>query len=174
MTNTEKVWKYLNNTQIFYVTAVDGDQPKGRPFSFEMTVNDRIYSGVGTFKDCLRQPGKNPKIEIVAGDGKGFIRYYGKAVFDNNPDLFQKACAKADYPPKMYNKKTGHKLQMFYIVEATADIRSLVGIQESLKMQLCPQFENSQKEPGSALFFKAKSVLFFLPGKTEIESPLAV
>ena len=44
-----KVWKYLNNTQIFYVTAVDGDQPKGRLFSFEMTVNDRIYSGVGTF-----------------------------------------------------------------------------------------------------------------------------
>ena len=134
MTNTEKVWEYLDKAQIFYVTTVDGDQPKCRPFSFKMMANERIYFGVGTFKDCFRQLEKNPKIEIVASDGKGFIRYYGKAVFDNDPGLFQKACSEADYLPKMYNEKTGHKLQMFYVGEATAEIRSLVGIQESLKM----------------------------------------
>ena len=134
MTNTEKVWDYLDKAQIFYVTTVDGDQPKCRPFSFKMKANGRIYFGVGTFKDCYRQLEANPKLEIVASDGKGFLRYYGRAVFDDDPALFRQACAEADYIPKMYNEKTGHELRMFYLGEATAELRSLAGIQESLAM----------------------------------------
>lgn len=85
MTNEEKVWDYLDKAQVFYVTTVDGDHPKCRPFSFKMMANGKIYFGVGTFKDCYRQLTRNPKIEIAASDGKGFIRYYGKAVFDDDP-----------------------------------------------------------------------------------------
>ena len=113
---------------------MDGDQPKCRPFSFKMRTNGKIYFGVGTFKDCYRQLESNPKLEIVASDGKGFLRYYGKAIFDDDPALFQKACEEADYIPKMYNEKNGHKLRMFYLGEATAEFRNLAGIQESLTM----------------------------------------
>ena len=134
MTNTEKVWDYLDRAKIFYVATADGDQPKCRPFSFKMMANGKIYFGVGTFKDCYRQLERNPKMEIVASDGKGFLRYYGKAVFDDDPALFQQACAEADYIPKMYNEKTGRRLRMFHLEEATAELRSLAGIQESLPM----------------------------------------
>jgi len=134
MTNAEKVWAYLDRAQIFYVTTVDGDQPKCRPFSFKMMAGGKIYFGVGTFKDCYRQLAKNPKIEIAASDGKGFFRYYGKAVFDEDPALFRQACEEADYIPRMYNEKNGHKLQMFHLGEATAEFRSLTGIQESLSL----------------------------------------
>lgn len=134
MTGIEKVWNYLDSAQIFYVTTVDGDQPKCRPFSFKMIDGGKIYFGVGTFKDCYRQLEKNRNIEIVASDGKGFLRYYGKAAFDDNPALFQKACGEADYLPKMYNEKTGHTLRMFYLEDATAEFRNLAGIQESLKL----------------------------------------
>lgn len=134
MTNVEKVWEYLDRAQIFYVATVDGDQPKCRPFSFKMMDDGKIYFGVGTFKDCYRQLAQNAKTEIVASDGKGFLRYYGKAVFDDDPALFQKACRAAEYLPKMYSEKTGHKLQMFSLGEATAEFRNLAGIQESLPM----------------------------------------
>ena len=100
----------------------------------QMMANGKIYFGVGTFKDCYRQLESNPKIEIVASDGSGFLRYYGKAAFDDDPALFQKACAEADYIPKMYNEKTGRRLRMFHLEEATAELRSLAGIQESLPM----------------------------------------
>jgi len=134
MTNTEKVWDYLDRAQIFYVATVDGDQPKCRPFSFKMLDGGSIWFGVGTFKDCYRQLERNPKIEITASDGRGFLRYYGKAVFDDDPALFRKACAAADYIPKMYNEQTGRTLRMFRIGEATAEFRNLAGIQESLEM----------------------------------------
>ena len=134
MTDTEKVWNYLDQAQIFYVTTVDGNQPKCRPFSFKMMANGRICFGVGAFKDCYRQLERNPKIEIVASDGKGFLRYDGKAVFDDDPALFRQACKEADYIPKMYNEKKGRKLRMFYLDEATAEFRSLAGIEESLTL----------------------------------------
>jgi hypothetical protein len=34
----------------------------------------------------------------------------------------------------MYNERTGHKLRMFCLGEATAELRNLAGIQESLAM----------------------------------------
>lgn len=134
MTNVEKVNAYLEKAQIFYVTTVDGDKPKCRPFSFKMVRNGKLYFGVGTFKNCYRQLQANPNIEIVASDGRGFLRYYGKAIFDDDPALFEQACAEADYIPKMYNEKTGHKLGMFYLADATAEFCNLMGVEESLKM----------------------------------------
>ena len=134
MTNAEKVWDYLDHAQIFYVTTIDGDKPKCRPFSFKMMENGKIYFGVGTYKDCYRQLTQNDNIEIVASDGKGFLRYYGKAVFDDNPKLFTKACSEADYLSKMYNAETGNVLGMFYLKDATAEFRGLMGIQESINL----------------------------------------
>ncbi len=51
MTNMEKVLEYLDKAQIFYVTTVDGNQPKCRPFSFKMAYEGKIYFGAGTFKE---------------------------------------------------------------------------------------------------------------------------
>jgi len=66
--------------------------------------------------------------------GEGFLRYYGRAVFDDDPALFRKACEQADYISKLYNEKNGRKLRMFCLSEATAEFRNLTGIQESLSM----------------------------------------
>ena len=133
-TNVERVRSYLEQVQIFYVTTVDGDQPKCRPFSFQMEYEGKIYFGVGTFKNCYRQMTQNPKVEICASNGQDFLRYYGKAVFVDYPAILQKAFAIADYLPKMYNERTGHKLGMFYLDDATAEFCSLSGVKESLKL----------------------------------------
>lgn len=49
MTNTEKVCQFLDNAKTFYFLTTDGDQPKGRPFSFHMLADDKLYFGCGTF-----------------------------------------------------------------------------------------------------------------------------
>jgi len=133
MNNYEKVNEYLEKAKIFYVSTVNGDKPKCRPFSFKIMYEGKLYFGVGTFKDCYKQLMENPNIEIVASDGQGFLRYYGKAKFVENEDLFKKSCEEAPYIPKMYNDETGHKLGMFYLEDATAEFRSLMGIEEEVK-----------------------------------------
>ncbi|WP_283171529.1 pyridoxamine 5'-phosphate oxidase family protein [Curtanaerobium respiraculi] len=133
--NIQKVIDYLDTTKTFFLATEDGDQPKVRPFGFKMVADGRIYFGAGTFKDVYRQLRTNPKVEICATDGKGFLRYYGTAVFDDRPELFEQACAEAPYLPKMYNEETGRVLAMFYLADATAEFRSLFAIEESLDMR---------------------------------------
>ncbi|WP_099469253.1 pyridoxamine 5'-phosphate oxidase family protein [Konateibacter massiliensis] len=134
MTNAEKVGEYLKKAEMFFVATEDGDKPKVRPFSFYTIFEDKIYFGVGTFKDCYKQIIANPNVEISASNGKGFLRYYGKAIFVENQALLDQAFAEAPYLPKMYNETTGNKLGMFYLADATAEFRSLFEIEESLSM----------------------------------------
>lgn len=134
MTNLEKLNNYLDACKIFYIATVDGDKPKCRPFSFKMINDNKMWFGVGTFKDCYKQLKKNPNIEIVASNGQGFIRYYGKAKFVDDDNLFKEACKEAPYIPQMYNETTGNKLGMFYLEDAIVEIRDLKGIEESFKI----------------------------------------
>jgi len=132
--NINEVKEYLDKAKIFYLSTVDGDKPKCRPFGFNMVYDGKLWFGAGTFKNCYKQMIANPNVEIVATDGRGFLRYYGKAVFDDNPEIFEEACKAAPYIPKMYNDETGHKLGMFYLSDATAEFCGLNGIEKSLEM----------------------------------------
>lgn len=134
MNGVEKVLEYLDKTGMFFVTTLDGGHPKCRPFSFKMEYDGKIYFGVGTFKECYRQLAANPNVEICASDGKGFLRYYGKAVFVDDKEILAAAFKSADYLEKMYNPETGRKLRMFYLADATAEFRNLFSIEESIKM----------------------------------------
>ena len=134
MTNVEKVMNYLDNAKIFYVTTVDGDKPKCRPVSFKIAYKNKIYFGEGTFKNVYRQMQENPNVEICASDGKGFLRYYGKAVFVDDAVLLEEAFKTAPYLKNMYNETTGRTLRMFYLADAVAEFRDLMTVKESLTM----------------------------------------
>ena len=134
MTNVEKVVDYLNKAGVFYVTTVNGDKPKCRPFSFKMEVDDNIYFGAGTFKEVYRQLKENPSIEICASQGGGFMRYYGKAVFVDDDSLAQAALERMPMLKDIYNEQTGNRLGMFTIQDATVEFRGMLGIEESIKL----------------------------------------
>lgn len=134
MTNIEKVMEYLDEAGVFYVTTEDGDKPKCRPFSFKMNYEGKIYFGAGTFKDVYKQLQRNANVEICASNGKGFLRYYGKAVFGQNPEIEKAALETMPMLKQVYNEETGNKLGMFYLENATAEFRSLFKIEESINM----------------------------------------
>ena len=77
MTNAAKVHEFLNKAKTFYLLTTDGDQPKGRPFGFQMLVDDTLYFGCGTFKNVFKQLTANPKVEVLAVNGGEFLRYDG-------------------------------------------------------------------------------------------------
>lgn len=134
MNDIKKVTDYLDQAGTFYVTTEDGNKPKCRPFSFKLIYEGKIYFGVGDFKDCYKQLTVNPNVEICASDGKGFVRYYGRAEFVDDPALLDAAFKSVDYLDQLYNEATGNKLKMFYLADATAEFRSLTGLLESIKI----------------------------------------
>lgn len=62
-----------------------------------------------------------------------FIRYYGKAVFDPNKALSERALEMLPFLKNIYNDQTGYHLSMFYIDDATAEFRNMMGVEEAIE-----------------------------------------
>lgn len=125
MTNIEKVNDFLTQAKIFYIVTVDGNKPKARPISFKLLENDKLYFGVGTFKDVYRQLIENPNIEIVAMSNGKWIRYDGIAKFVDDENLENKCLDILGNIGKMYRDNNYH-MGMFYIDKGHVEIKAVI------------------------------------------------
>ena len=132
MNPIEKVNDFLTQAETFYLTTVDGDRPKCRPVASHMLAGDRLYFGIGDFKEVYRQMQENSHVEFCAAVGKGFLRYYGDAVFEQDYTIAEQVLAAAPAMQKIYNETTGYRrLAIFHLEHATAEFRGMMGVQES-------------------------------------------
>ncbi|MBO7052485.1 MAG: pyridoxamine 5'-phosphate oxidase family protein [Prevotella sp.] len=129
MTNAEKVSAFLDEAQMFYFLTTDGDQPKGRPFTFRMLVDDKLYFGTGTFKKCYAQLVANPKVEVLAVKPTEFMRYDGKVKFVKDDALTAKVREIMPQIMAMYDKH-GWELALFYLEDGHAEIRGMLDLKE--------------------------------------------
>ena len=129
MTNAAKVHEFLNKAQTFYFLTTDGDQPKGRPFGFQMLVNDTLYFGCGTFKNVFKQLTKNPKVEILAVNGGEFLRYDGQAKVVKDAELLEKVRQTIPQIMALYDQN-GWEMGLFYLEKGHAEIRGMMDLKE--------------------------------------------
>ena len=123
----ERIDEFMNKAQVFFLATVDGDKPKNRPLGFHLLKDGKLYFGVGNHKDVYKQMEVNPNVEIVALVETDFLRYYGKAVFEETYDFADSLVAESDFLKSIYNDETGFKLAIFHLEEATAEIRDITG-----------------------------------------------
>ena len=129
MKNAAKVHEFLNKAKTFYFLTTDGDQPKGRPFGFQMLVGDRIYFGCGTFKNVFKQLTANPKVEVLAVNGSEFMRYDRDAKVVKNEDVLNKIREMAPQIMELYDKN-GWEMGLFYLENGHAEIRGMLDMKE--------------------------------------------
>lgn len=134
MTNAEKVHEYLNKAQTFYFLTTDGDQPKGRPFGFQMLVDGVIYFGCGTFKNVFKQLTANPRVEVLALNGSAeFMRYDGKAKVVKSDALLAKIRETMPQIMALYDKN-GWEMGLFCLEEGHVEIRDLFKVKEEFDL----------------------------------------
>ena len=121
-----EVSKFLGEAGTFFLATVDGEQPKTRPVSFQMLHNGKIYFGVGKHKKVYAEMQKNPLVEICAFKGSDIVRYYGKSVVDDNPELFDAAVKVLPLLAQIYNEKSGLKLAIFSLENAKAEYSNML------------------------------------------------
>ena len=129
MTNVEKVNAYLDEAKMFYFLTTDGNQPKGRPFTFHMLVDGKIYFGTGTFKKCFSQLTANRKVEVLAVKSGDFMRYDGEVKFVKDDALMAKVREIMPQIMAMYDKN-GWELGLFYLENGHAEIRGMMDLKE--------------------------------------------
>ena len=133
MTEREEVFDYLQKAGVLFLATVKGDKPKNRPIGFKMHVNDQIYFLTGESKDVNAQMIKNTNVEFVGRFDEGFIRYYGRVVFDEDSDgeLLGKAFELMPMLEKLYGEGSEDTAVIFHVGKATAEIRDMFGIKKA-------------------------------------------
>lgn len=128
-----KVNDFLNDAGVFFLATNDGDQPKCRPLGAHMEMDGKVIFGVGDFKAVYRQLLANPKCELVAAKQDGhWMRYTGKAVFEEDPKYAEAMLNGAPHLKQIYNEQTGKKMMCFHIEDATAVDIAVMGDGENL------------------------------------------
>lgn len=128
----ERTNEFLDKTPVLFLATTQDGKPKNRPLGFHLLKDDKIYFSVGDFKEVYKQMQANPYVEIVAVVENDWLRYYGKAVFEEDYALGSSIVNGNEFLKMMYNEENGRKLAMFHLEEATAEIRDMGGnIQES-------------------------------------------
>lgn len=129
MSNAAKVHEFLNKAQVFYFLTTDGDQPKGRPFGFQMLVDDVLYFGCGTFKNVFKQLTANPKVEVLALCGDEFMRYDGSAKIVKDAALLARVREIMPQVMDLYDKN-GWEMGLFFLENGHAEIRGSFDLKE--------------------------------------------
>lgn len=123
----ERAADILTKAKVFQFLTVDGNKPKGRPFSFFMVYNGKLVLGTGTHKECYRQMKANPNVEVLAFGGSEFVRIDGEVEYLDDPAIKEKAFAEFGYMSKLYNAENGRVISFFTLKNATAEFCSLNG-----------------------------------------------
>lgn len=134
MSDISKIDEILTKAEVFYLATVNGDKPKVRPLGFHLLFEDKIYFGVGTFKEVYKQLEANQNVEIAAWDGEHFLRYYGVADLTKNEVVVEKAFELMPEIAEAY-KSNGWEMGVFYLNDATAEIRNMFAIEESYEFK---------------------------------------
>lgn len=128
----KRIVDFLDDAQTYFLSTVEGDQPRVRPFGTALLYEDRLYIQTGKIKSVSHQLAINPKAEICAfKDGKT-LRICGELINDDTREVKVLMLEKMPILRPMYNEDDGN-MQMLYFRNATATFTSFGGKPEIIK-----------------------------------------
>ena len=129
-----KIHEFLDAAGIFFLATEDGEQAKLRPLGAHIDMDGKEYFTVGDFKAVYRQMQENPHVEIAAftPNDRKWLRYTGKAVFEDNDNVREKILEALPHLRRAYSPESGHRMMIFTLEDATARIIDMAGNEEIL------------------------------------------
>lgn len=122
-----EVLTFLNECGVFFISTIDGSQPRVRPFSFVMEYQGRLCFATSNQKPVYAQLMANPNIEISASSRDArWLRLNGKAVFCTTTEAKAKALEVMPMLKHMYTADDDI-FEIFYIDNAVANFCSMKG-----------------------------------------------
>ncbi len=136
MKNMNETFKFLKeNTQVNYVSTIDGDRPSCRPFGDPILFDNKIYVLTNRQKNVSKQIAKNNHVCIVAYDGESWLRIHCNLIDDSNNIEAKKAVIKEfDWAEEAGYTLENPDFQILYLANANSTISDSDGqVLESYK-----------------------------------------
>ncbi|MHC1681846.1 MAG: pyridoxamine 5'-phosphate oxidase family protein [Clostridiaceae bacterium] len=122
----KEVLDFLTECGTFFISTVDGDQPRVRPFGFVMDYEGKLCLCTSNKKPTFAQLKVNPKTEISATKDGRWIRLSGEAEFCTTKESKAKALEVAPSLKAMYSVDDDI-FEVFYIKNVKAVIADFSG-----------------------------------------------
>ena len=133
MNNLERVLKFLDDAQTYYLATTEGDQPRVRPFGTAIIYQDKLYIQTGKVKPVSKQLKANPKAEICAFKDGTWVRIAGELIEDDTREVKTLMLEKMPMLRNMYNEDDGN-MQMLYFKNAKVTFSSFTAPLESFEI----------------------------------------
>ena len=130
MSNSEKVYKFIDEAKVFYLATIEEDKPHVRPLGSHKLINDKVYFFIGDFKNVYKQLLKNSNCELVASKTTGeWMRISGKAIFEKDFTIADILLNDNKKIKELY-EKNGWKAMVFHI-EGKVEIINIMKSEEN-------------------------------------------
>lgn len=117
----EEIYEYLKTCGTFYVATVEGDQPRVRPFGAACVFEGKLYICTNNQKKVYAQMLKNPKVEISAAQGGGWLRLEAEVVPDHRREARDAMLQNNKSLTRLYAADDG-LFEVLYLKNATASL----------------------------------------------------
>ncbi len=119
----ERVCRFLDVAETYYLATAEGDQPRVRPFGTALLYNGRLYIETGKVKAVSQQIAANPKVEVCAFKDGVWLRVAGELINDDDRAVKVAMLDKMPSLKAMYDPDDGN-MQMLYFRNAAATFSS--------------------------------------------------
>lgn len=129
-----EVLRFLNECRVFFVSTIDGNQPKVRPFSFVMEHEGKLCFATSNQKPTYAQLMANPNIEICAASQDGrWLRLSGKVLICTTKEAKAQALEIMPMLKTMYSVED-MIFEIFYLENAYANFCSMKGDNKTISL----------------------------------------
>ena len=126
-----EVFDYINSKSVFFISTLDGDQPRVRPFGALHIFEGKLYIITGHKKRVSKQLAENPKVEICAQGGADWVRVAATMVEDERVEAKKAVLDAHSNLRSMYNENDDN-IAVYYFTNATATFSSFSGDERTL------------------------------------------
>ena len=128
-----KVTEFLIQSGTFYLSTVENDKPRVRPFGAVAEFDGKVYICTNNQKNVFKQILANPNVEISSVTDDKWIRLEGTLIVDERVEAKQ-AMLEAKPSLKNFYSINDGIFEVLYLTEATAKIFSLCKEPEVIKL----------------------------------------
>ena len=119
----KEVQEFLKECGVYYLSTIDGDKPRVRPFGTAEIFEDKLYIQTGKSKDVYKQIEKNNNVELCAFKDGRWLRVSGKLISDDRVEAKKDMLDKNPDLRAMYNENDDNSI-VLYFESATATFYS--------------------------------------------------
>ena len=133
LSDIEKVCRFLEEAEVYYLATAEGDQPRVRPFGTILLYEGKLYIQTGKVKDVSRQLAANPKAEICAFLDGIWLRLSGELINDDRIEVKKAMLEKYPSLQAMYSAEDDNT-QVLYFDKAVAVVSSFTEAPEVIRL----------------------------------------